>query len=113
MAVTFAVQPDHISCITSSRPNSGCSFLLPFPQFVLEGVQFSVLGFFSFDPQSGHRDFWGEFTHFRHKMINCLRYLLPLAQHISRFPHVFITCTLAWLRSISFLGFFEHIALLL
>ena len=48
MAVTFAVQPDHISCITSSRPNSGCSFLLPFPQFVLEGVQFSVLGFFRF-----------------------------------------------------------------
>ena len=45
MAVTFAVQPDHISCITSSRPNSGCSFLLPFPQIVLEGVQFSALGF--------------------------------------------------------------------
>ena len=56
-----------IPIYTSDRPNSGCCFILPFGGLLWD----RFLPLFSFRSFPGwHNTFW-EFTHFRHKIINC------------------------------------------
>ena len=62
-----------IPIYTSDRPNSGCCFILPFGGLLLGQVSPP----FSFRSFPGwHNTFW-EFTHFRHKIINCQILAVP------------------------------------